>query len=148
MKPQFSNRIKAEPPAENFDMCLRDKQKRFCEEYVIDMNAAQAAIRAGYSVKASKQVASRLLTYANVQQYIADLRNEISQKTQITQELVINQIMEAHEGAISDGNWSAALKASELLGRHLGMFKDKVEHSGGIAVKWVEPEDSGGADED
>ena len=41
-------------------MALTDKQKRFCEEYLIDLNATQAAIRAGYSPKTAEQTASRL----------------------------------------------------------------------------------------
>ena len=52
-------------------MALTDKQKRFCEEYLIDLNATQAAIRAGYSPKTAEQTASRLLRNVNVQEYIA-----------------------------------------------------------------------------
>lgn len=52
-------------------MALTDKQKRFCEEYLIDLNATQAAIRAGYSPKTAEQTASRLLRNVKVQEYIA-----------------------------------------------------------------------------
>ena len=52
-------------------MALTPKQKRFCEEYLIDLNATQAAIRAGYSLKTAEQTASRLLRNVKVQEYIA-----------------------------------------------------------------------------
>lgn len=52
-------------------MALTPKQKRFCEEYLIDLNATQAAIRAGYSPKTAEQTASRLLRNVKVQEYIA-----------------------------------------------------------------------------
>lgn len=52
-------------------MALTDKQKRFCDEYLIDLNATQAAIRAGYSPKTAEQTASRLLRNVKVQEYIA-----------------------------------------------------------------------------
>ncbi len=65
---------------------LTSKQQRFCEEYVKDCNGTQAAIRAGYSPKTSKEQASRLLTYANVLNYIKELReamlNDISASVQ------------------------------------------------------------------
>lgn len=51
-------------------MALTEKQKRFCDEYLVDLNATQAAIRAGYSEKTAAQTAARLLTNVNVQEYI------------------------------------------------------------------------------
>ena len=73
-------------------MALTDKQKRFCEEYLIDLNATQAAIRAGYSPKTAEQTASRLLRNVKVQEYIAKRQNELSRSTQITQERVIKEL--------------------------------------------------------
>lgn len=52
---------------------LTAKQKRFCEEYVIDFNGKQAAIRTGYSPKTANEQASRLLTNVNVKKYISEL---------------------------------------------------------------------------
>jgi phage terminase small subunit len=57
---------------------LRPKQERFCEEYVIDFNGAQAAIRAGYSNKTAKEIAANLLTKINVQEYLAELKAKVS----------------------------------------------------------------------
>ena len=52
---------------------LNEKQKCFCEEYLIDLNATQAAIRAGYNPKTADQQASRLLTNVKVKEYLSDL---------------------------------------------------------------------------
>lgn len=57
-------------------MGLNEKQKRFCDEYVIDYNATQSAIRAGYSANSARITASKLLTKANIQKYIAELTSE------------------------------------------------------------------------
>ena len=73
-------------------MALTDKQKRFCEEYLIALNATQAAIRAGYSPKTAEQTASRLLRNVKVQEYIAKRQKELSRSTQITQERVIKEL--------------------------------------------------------
>nr|DAK89753.1 MAG TPA: Terminase small subunit [Caudoviricetes sp.] len=73
-------------------MALTDKQKRFCEEYLIDLNATQAAIRAGYSPKTAEQTASRLLRNVKLQEYIAERQKELSRSTQITQERVIKEL--------------------------------------------------------
>ena len=163
-------------------MALTDKQKRFCEEYLIDLNATQAAIRAGYSPKTAEQTASRLLRNVKVQEYIAKRQKELSRSTEITQERVIKELAliafsnnadYAHVvekkmqveagGALVDGNpvmyrtvepvlteelteeQKRALavikkgrdglevkscdkvKALELLGKHLGIFTDKIE---------------------
>lgn len=73
-------------------MALTDKQKRFCEEYLIDLNATQAAIRAGYSTKTAEQTASRLLRNVKVKEYIAKRQKELSRSTEITQERVIKEL--------------------------------------------------------
>lgn len=51
-------------------MALTEKQKRFCNEYLVDLNATQAAIRAGYSEKTAKQIAQQNLTKLDIQEYI------------------------------------------------------------------------------
>lgn len=53
-------------------MKLSEKQKRFCDEYLIDLNATQAAIRAGYSQGTASEQSSRLLTNVKIQNYIAE----------------------------------------------------------------------------
>lgn len=63
---------------------LTDKQRRFCEEYLIDLNATQAAIRAGYSKKTAPQQAARLLTNVKVQNYIQELQKDIAERNNIS----------------------------------------------------------------
>lgn len=162
-------------------MALTPKQKRFCEEYLIDLNATQAAIRAGYSPKTAEQTASRLLRNVKVQEYIAKRQKELSRSTEITQERVIKELAliafsnnadYAHVvekklqveagGALVDvldkdgkpvtyrtvepvlteelteeqkralavikkGRDGLEVKSLELLGKHLGIFTDKIE---------------------
>lgn len=69
---------------------LKEKQKRFCEEYVIDLNASQAAIRAGYSEKTSRSQGQRMLTNVDIQNYIQELQKEISKRNDITVDECIN----------------------------------------------------------
>ena len=71
---------------------LNPKQQRFCEEYIIDLNATQAAIRAGYSKKTADSQASRLLTNVKVKEYICVLQQKIQNKTGITAERVLNEL--------------------------------------------------------
>lgn len=104
------------------------KRERFCREYVIDGNGAQAAIRAGYSAKTAKVQASQLLTIINVQQRVAELRGQVNDKLELTQEKILRDIETISEEARAGGQFSAALKGKELLGRHTGMWPQKIEH--------------------
>jgi len=71
---------------------LTDKQKRFCEEYLIDLNATQAAIRAGYSEKTANRIASENLTKLDIQAYIQELNQARQERTQITADMVIQEL--------------------------------------------------------
>lgn len=74
---------------------LTEKQKRFVEEYLIDLNATQAYKRAGYSVKndvTARVEGNKLLTKPNIQQRIKELREEQSKRTQITADMVLNEL--------------------------------------------------------
>lgn len=169
---------------------LTKKQKKFCDEYLIDLNATQAAIRAGYSEKTARFIGAENLTKPNIQEYIQQRMNEREKRTEITQDMVLRELAKI---AFSNGSdfakvvtkprkkmvWNdeiqeyeekeveeqfveiidtdllpddkkAAiasiketkygiviepydkLKALELIGRHLGMFKDKIELSGQV----------------
>jgi phage terminase small subunit len=68
---------------------LTNKQKKFCDEYLIDFNATQAAIRAGYSQKTAKEQAARLLTNVNLQQYLNGIQQKLAEKTGIERERII-----------------------------------------------------------
>lgn len=71
---------------------LSDKRKQFADEYLKDHNATQAAIRAGYSKKTAKNIASRLLTIASVQEYLAHRAKELLEKAEITPEKVLKEL--------------------------------------------------------
>ena len=71
---------------------LSAKERRFCEEYVVDCNGAQAAIRAGYSAKTAAEQASRLLGKVNLKQYVQELQQRLSEKTEVSAERVIREV--------------------------------------------------------
>lgn len=73
---------------------LNDKQSAFCEEYLIDLNATQAAIRAGYSKKTAAQIGEKLLRKVEIQEKIQQLKNERSARTDITADAVIRRLAE------------------------------------------------------
>lgn len=159
-------------------MALSPKQRRFADEYLVDLNATQAAIRAGYSEKTAKQIGSRLLTNVDIASAITSAQGKLSEKTGITAERVLNELAllgfanmkdyirigpdgdpyTSFEGLtrdqaaaigeltvedFKDGRGEDARdvrrvrfkmsdKRSALvdIGKHLGMFKEKVEHTG------------------
>ena len=71
---------------------MTDKQKRFCEEYMIDLNATQAAIRAGYSPKTANEQAGRLLVNVGIQNYIAQLQAMQSRRTGVSADRVVREL--------------------------------------------------------
>lgn len=71
---------------------LTDKQERFCQEYLIDLNKTQAAIRAGYSKKRAGEIGWQLLQKTTIQNRIAQLHSKIQNKLEITQERVVKEI--------------------------------------------------------
>lgn len=73
-------------------MSLTDKQKTFCREYIVDLNATQAAIRAGYSKKGAAVSASKMLMKTNIQLEIKRLMDERNERTNITADDVIRQL--------------------------------------------------------
>ncbi|BAS48397.1 bacteriophage terminase small subunit [Aggregatibacter actinomycetemcomitans NUM4039] len=139
---------------------LRDKQKRFIQEYLIDLNATQAAIRAGYSQKTAYSIGQENLNKPEIQRGIAEAQNKRSERTQIKQDDVIRMLLENIEIASGkkavikteirkseDGELvgddiaqfvyesSSVNRSLELLGKHLGMFSEKVEVSGDLHIE-------------
>lgn len=70
---------------------LTPKQKRFCDEYLIDLNATQAAIRAGYSKKTARFIATENLTKPNIQAYLEKRMRKREERTEITQDRVLKE---------------------------------------------------------
>lgn len=73
---------------------LNEKQKQFCNEFIIDFNGTQAAIRAGYSKRSAKQIAFENLTKHDFQAYIKELIENRNKRTGITQDEVVRDIIE------------------------------------------------------
>lgn len=70
---------------------LTEKQKRFCDEYLVDLNATQAAIRAGYSEATAKEIGYENLTKPHIQDYLSEKQKTISEKFEITHEQVLRE---------------------------------------------------------
>lgn len=126
-------------------MALNAKQRRFVDEYLIDLNATQAAIRAGYSVSRASEIGYQLLQKTTVKEAIQSAMAKREKRTEITQDYVLNTIAETiekckqaepvrdHEGKeTGEYKFDAAnvLRGCDLLGKHLGMFKSKIELTG------------------
>lgn len=75
-----------------FGMSLTPKQQRFCDEYLIDLNATQAAIRAGYSARTAQEQSAQLLSKLIIQEYVAKLRQERSEQTKIDAAYVLTRL--------------------------------------------------------
>lgn len=71
---------------------MNPRQQRFVEEYLVDLNATQAAIRAGYAEGSAKVTASRMLTDDNVAAAIAEAKAKRSERTEITQDMVLREL--------------------------------------------------------
>ena len=107
---------------------LTEKQERFCEEYLIDLNAKRAYMVAYPSVKKEKTAASaaaRMLKNVNIQKFLQELKQERENRVIVSQDDVIKAIQEIAFDI--DEKAKDRLKALELLCKHLGMFDRKDE---------------------
>lgn len=115
---------------------MNEKQIRFCEEYVKDYNGAKAAIRAGYSEHSARSKASQLLTIVNVQEYVQELQGELLKQCKVEAHVVLNLLM--REATDPENPGSTRVQAQVALGKHIGLFTDKVEHSGDLEYSRIE----------
>jgi len=83
-------------------MALTDKQEMFCREYLIDLNATQAAIRAGYSDGSARNQAHRLMTNDDILQRIAELNQDRLKRTNIDADYVLRQAVKLHERCMQE----------------------------------------------
>lgn len=149
---------------------LTDKQTAFVREYLVDLNATQAAIRAGYSERTASRIGPQLLGKTCVREAIEKAQAKRAQRVEVTQDYVLSNLVEVVERTMQrapvldrkgeqvtdeEGRavWTfdakGANRALELLGKHLGIFTDKVRAEvsgpdGGpvaseIVVRFVEP---------
>lgn len=115
---------------------ITPKQQRFCEEYVIDLNGTQAAIRAGYSAKTANEQSSQLLAKLHIQDCIKGLQQRRSNTLSIAAEDVVRGLHTIAKDY--DAPHAARVSAWNSIGKHLGMFTDKVEHSGEVGIRKIE----------
>ena len=81
---------------------LNAKQEAFCREYIIDLNATQAAIRAGYSAKTVNRTGSYLLSNPDIQAFIADLMAKRNQGVEVNANYVLNRLVEIDQMDVAD----------------------------------------------
>jgi len=114
-------------------MALTAKQQAFINEYLIDLNATQAAIRAGYSPKTAKLIGYENLTKPYIAKIIEKAMQERSAATGITASYVLNGLRSiAEREGIKEAD---TIRAFELLGKHLKLFTENVNLSGSMAVQ-------------
>ena len=104
---------------------LNNKQERFAQEYVVDLNATQAATRAGYSARTANEQGSRLLAHASVQERINELSEAAAKRNDVTVDGVLENLARLRDKAEENGQLSAAVRAEELIGKYLAMFVDR-----------------------
>lgn len=81
---------------------LTDKQQCFVDEYLIDLNATQAAIRAGYSAKTADQQGSRMLANVKVKQAVAEKQAQRSKRTGVNQDRVVLELAKVAFAKMTD----------------------------------------------
>ena len=120
---------------------LTAKQQRFVEEYLVDLNATQAAIRAGYSVKTASEVGFENLRKPQISTAIATHREKLSARIERSIGDIMLDIGRVRDNAMQEAtdpetgvsamlSHKDALKALELEGKRLGAFTDKTELTG------------------
>ena len=113
---------------------LTDKQQAFVNEYLVDSNATQAAIRAGYSVDSARQSGYDNMTKPYIQDAVADGRAKIVERNAVTIDDLIRELEEARTGALTAETVqsSAAVAATMGKAKMLGFLTDNINHGGTI----------------
>jgi phage terminase small subunit len=144
-------------------VALNAKQSAFVREYLKDPNATQAAKRAGYSAKTAYAQGSALLKHPEVSAAVGRGQERLGQKAEVTAVWILENLREVAERCLQkvpvmvrdgkdmrqatdvdgEGVWEfdsgGANRSLELLGKHLKMFTDKIEHSGEVSFSLVNP---------
>lgn len=128
-------------------MALNAKQQRFVDEYLIDLNATQAAIRAGYSEKTAGSIGQENLTKPEIAKAIDAAQFNRAEQTGIDAAYVLRQAVKLHERCMVNGegfNAAAAARALELVGKHVNIqaFKENVGLTGSLKVTHEEALDA------
>lgn len=117
------------PPKKGKGAYLSDLQKRFIDEYLVDLKGSEAVLRAGYKTKNANRQASELLNHPLVRHWIDKRLEEKREKCELSAEYVIQKLINIVEST-DKSNPQAALRGLELLGKTMALFKERQEVSG------------------
>lgn len=134
---------------------VTEKQKRFCDEYLKDLNAKQAAVRAGYSPKTAKQIGQRMLTFVDLKSYIDEQLELLhNQKTADAQEVLeyLTSVMRGEHTEqtlqlVGDGvqkitdidvSEKERMKAAEMLGKYHALWTERTQVEGVAQVQIID----------
>ena len=107
-------------------MALSPKRMAFCREYMLDRCATQAYIRAGYSKGGAAQAAEKLLRNADVKAEIAERERRLALQADVT----VGEVIGLLRGQAQDGS----TRATELMGKHIGMWREVADAQGGESL--------------
>lgn len=102
---------------------LTPKQMRFLDEYLVDCNGTQAAIRAGYSKRTANEQAAQLLAKLSIRREIEARRAMLAEEAQVTSKMVIDGLLKEARREGEDASHSARVAAWTQLAKHLGLFE-------------------------
>lgn len=129
---------------------MTPKQEAFCQQYIVDYNGTQAAIRAGYSERTARSQAADLLAKPDILARVRELQAEQTARLCVTADWVVQQLVDVYTRAmqaepvmafdydakelVETGEYQfdsrGACRALELIGKHLGMYQDKLRVDG------------------
>lgn len=113
---------------------LTEKEAAFVREYLVDKNATQAATRAGYSPRSAGKHAHDMLQRPVIKAALTRELKAQAARTLITADKVLLDIQKFGDSAAKVGEYHAAIRSRELLGKHYKLFTEKHEHGGQVGV--------------
>ena len=149
IKPTKKSTGKTQPKPQAADKPLAPMQQRFVEEYLVDLNGTQAAIRAGYSAKTAGSQAERLLRNVEIAKAVEAERQKLSERTHITQDWVLKRWAEIVQADPNDLIQYRRLCCRYCFGNdHLYQWRDEEEYERACRIADQEerraPSDEGG----
>jgi phage terminase small subunit len=131
----------APKPNRHYDNSMNPKQKSFADEYLVDKNATQAAIRAGYSKNSATQLGYKLLMNVDILAYLKEKTQSIAERLGITTETTlrgIQQIAGLTIPKIHEPNPAVSLRAYETLGKHLNLWDDSDKKAQNLTINIIQ----------
>lgn len=129
-------RKKGQEPTNGKGYKMTHKMEAFVDEYLVDLNASQACVRAGYKTKNPNRIGAELLRHPVIAERIEERLAEKRERNELSADYVLDKLVAIVE-ATDKSNPQAALRGLELLGKHLGLYRERQEISGpdGEAIK-------------